>query len=203
VQVGPVDREMAEALDLERPVGALVNEVNEGSAADEAGIQPGDVILAFNGVTVESSGDLPPLVGSNPPGTKAEVQVSRMGEEKTFTVVLDALEEDEQSDLLPSAAADRQSNGLGLQVEPISADIRRALGDPEGGVLLAGVESDAAYRAGLRRGDVILMINNEPVADVESFDRIVASLPPDKAVALRVMREGVTRFIAYTPATED
>jgi serine protease Do len=203
VQVGPVDREMAEALDLERPVGALVNEVNAGSAADKAGIQPGDVILAFNGVTVESSGDLPPLVGSNPPGTKAEVQVSRMGEEKTFTVVLDALEDDEQGNLLASDAEGRPSNALGLQVEPISADMRRALGDPEGGVVLAGVESDAAYRAGLRRGDVILMINKEPVADVESFDRIVTSLPPGKAVALRVMREGVTRFIAYTPPTED
>jgi serine protease Do len=203
VQVGPVDREMAEALDLERPVGALVNEVNAGSAADEAGIQPGDVILAFNGVTIESSGDLPPLVGSNPPGTKADLRISRMGEEQTVTVVLDALEEDERGNALASAAEDRQSNALGLQVEPISADMRRALGDPVGGVLLAGVESDAAYRAGLRRGDVILMINNDAVADVESFDRIVASLPAGKAVALRVMREGVTRFIAYTPTTED
>ena len=88
-------------------------------------------------------------------------------------------------------------------MEPISADMRRALGEPKGGVLLAGVESDAAYRAGLRRGDVILMINNEPVADVESFNRIVASLSPGKAVALRVMREGVTRFIAYTPPAAD
>jgi serine protease Do len=203
VQVGPVDREMAEALDLDRPVGALVNEVNAGSAADDAGIEPGDVILAFNGTTIESSGDLPPLVGSNPPGTKAEVKVSRMGEEKTFTVVLDALEEEEQGNLLASDAESGQSNALGLQVEPISADMRRALGDPEGGVLLAGVESDAAYRAGLRRGDVILMINNEPVADVESFEKSVATLSPGKAVALRVMREGVTRFIAYTPQPAD
>jgi serine protease Do len=203
VQVGPVDREMAEALDLDRPIGALVNEVNEGSAAEKAGIQPGDVILSFNGVTVESSGDLPPLVGSNPPGTEAKVEVSRNGQEKTLTVVLDALEDDELGSQLAADAGGGQSNALGLQVEPISADARRALGDPEGGVLLSRVESDAAYRAGLRRGDVILMINNEPVGDVDDFDRIVAALPPGKAVALRIMRDGVTRFVAYTPTVEE
>jgi serine protease Do len=203
VQVGPVDREMAEALDLDRPIGALVNEVNEGSAADKAGIQPGDVILSFDGVTVESSGDLPPLVGANPPGTEAKVQVSRNGKEKTLTVVLDALEDDELRSQLAADAGGGQSNALGLQVESISADARRALGDPEGGVLLSRVESDAAYRAGLRRGDVILMINNEPVDDVEDFDRIVAALPSGKAVALRIMRDGVTRFVAFTPTVED
>ncbi|MGK2927688.1 MAG: DegQ family serine endoprotease [Lysobacterales bacterium] len=203
VQVGPVDREMAEALDLDRPIGALVNEVSEGSAADKAGIQPGDVILSFDGVTVESSGDLPPLVGANPPGTEAEVQVSRNGKAKTLTVVLDALEDDELRSQQAADSGEGQSNALGLQVESISVDARRALGDPEGGVLLSRVESDAAYRAGLRRGDVILMINNEPVADVEDFDRIVAALPSGKAVALRIMRDGVTRFVAFTPTVED
>lgn len=203
VQVGPVNREMAEALNLDRPIGALVNEVNEGSAADKAGIQPGDVILSFDGVTVESSGDLPPLVGSNPPGTEAKVEVSRNGKEKTLTVVLDALEDDALSSQLAGDAGGGQSNALGLQVESISADARRALGEPEGGVLLSRVESDAAYRAGLRRGDVILMINNQPVGDVEDFDGIVAALPQGKAVALRIMRDGVTRFVAYTPMVEE
>ena len=203
VQVGPVNREMAEALNLDRPIGALVNEVNEGSAAEKAGIQPGDVILSFDGVIVESSGDLPPLVGSNPPGTEAKVEVSRNGKEKTVTVVLDALEDDALGSQLAADAGGGQSNALGLQVESISADARRALGDPEGGVLLSRVESDAAYRAGLRRGDVILMINNEPVGDVEDFDRIVAALPQGKAVALRIMRDGVTRFVAYTPTVEE
>lgn len=203
VQVGAVTREMAEALNLDRPVGALVNDVTSGSAAELAGIQPGDVILEFDGTVVESSGDLPPLVGSNPPGTRAQVLVSRNGEEKTFTVTLDALEADETGDLLASAEGSGQSNALGLQVEAITDDNRRALGDPEGGVVIAGVESDSAYRAGLRRGDVILMINNEQILDLAGFEKIVAELPAGKAVALRVMREGVTRFIAYTPSAED
>ena len=203
VQVGPVTREMAEALDLDRPIGALVNDVTAGSAAAKAGIEPGDVILAFNGETVESSGDLPPLVGSNPPGTRAEVLVSRNGREKTFEVTLDALESDEEGNLLPASSEGGQSNALGLEVEAIADDNRRDLGDPESGVIITGVESDAAYRAGLRRGDIILMINNEKVEDLKSFEKIVGSLPAGKAVALRIMRDGVPRFIAYTPAAEE
>jgi serine protease Do len=203
VQVGAVTREMAEALDLDRPVGALVNDVTAGSAAEKAGIVPGDVILKFNGTTVEAWSDLPPLVGSNPPGTEAELLVSRSGKEKKFTVVLDALEADEEGNLLGAESGNGQSNALGLRVESISDEMRRALGDPEGGVVVAAVESDAAYRAGLRRGDVILMINNERIEDVDSFERAVTSVPTGKAVALRVMRDGVTRFIAYTPTAEE
>jgi serine protease Do len=203
VQVGAVTREMAEALKLDRPVGALVNDVTDGSAADKAGIQPGDVILEFKGTTVEMWSDLPPLVGANPPGTRAEVLVSRNGKEKTFNVTLDALESDQQGNSLGSNGEGRQSNALGLQVEPISDEMRRSLGDPDGGVVVTRVESDSAYRAGLRPGDVILMINSEKIEDVDSFDKAVKSVPEGKAVALRVMREGVTRFIAYTPAAEE
>ena len=203
VQVGPVTREMAEALDLDRPIGALVNDVTAGGAAEKAGIQPGDVILSFDGETVESSGDLPPLVGANPPGTRSEVLVSRNGKEKSFTVTLDALESDDEGNLLAAAPAGGQSNALGLEVEPIADDNRRALGDPDGGVIISGVESDAAYRAGLRRGDIILMINNEKIEDLKSFEKAVESIPEGKAVALRVMRDGVTRFLAYTPAAEE
>jgi serine protease Do len=88
-------------------------------------------------------------------------------------------------------------------VESISVDHRQALGDPEGGVLISKIESDAAYRAGLRRGDVVLMINRTKVDDVGSFNDIVESLPEGKAVALRIMRQGVTNFIAYTPTAEE
>jgi serine protease Do len=203
VQVSGVNRELAEALNLDRPVGALVNEVTEGGAAQAAGIEPGDVILAFNGESVETSGDLPPIVGANPPGTEADVLVSRNGEQRTFTVTLDALSSDEDGNPVASTSSGSESNRLGVSVEPISDDRRRALGNPDGGVLVTSVQSDAAFRAGLRSGDVILTINNESVDDVDDFDEIAEELPEGKAVALRVMRQGVTRYIAYTPVDEE
>jgi len=201
--VGVVTREMAEAFGLERPVGALVNDVTQGSAAERAGIQPGDVILEFDGEEIESSGDLPPLVGANPPGTEAEVLVSRNGEKETFTVILDSLEADEDGNLRVANSDTGQSNTLGIVVEPIEENRRRALGNPEGGVIVARIESDPAFRAGLRVGDVILTINNQGLDGAEDFNRIVESLPEGKAVALRVMREGITRYIAYSPKVEE
>lgn len=203
VQVQQVTREMAEALNLKKPVGALVDSVNPGSAAEKAGVESGDVILEFDGQEVEASSDLPPLVGANPPGTTTEIVVSRNGKRKTFDVTLDALEADEDGNVMASTQGSGRSNILGLSVESISDDRRRALGDPEGGVIISAVQDAAASRAGLRRGDVILTINNGKVEDVDSFEEIAGELESGKAVALRVMREGVTRYIAYTPATEE
>ena len=202
VQIQGVTRELAEAMGLDKPVGALVDSVNPGSAAEKAGIQSGDIILEFDGETIETSNDLPPIVGANPPGTEAEVVISRNGKKQRLEVVLDALEADEEGNITTTTQDGAQSNLLGLRVEPISEDRRRALGDPEGGVIIADVEDEAARRAGLRRGDVILTINNRQVEDVDDFENIAEELPEGRAVALRVMREGVTRYIAYTPSSD-
>ena len=92
VVVDVVTREMAEALGLDRPIGALVNDISSGGAADRAGILPGDVILSFNDNRLETWSDLPPLVGVNPPGTQATVRIRRENKEKVFDVTLDALD---------------------------------------------------------------------------------------------------------------
>lgn len=203
VIVGAVTREMAEALDLDRPVGALVNDITPGGSADRAGIEPGDVILAFNDSAVETWNDLPPLVGSNPPGAKASVRVSREGEEKTFDVTLDALDSEAGEVIAGNDNGPQNGNTLGLVVENISSDRRRELGDPEGGVVITDIESDDAWRAGLRPGDVILMINNRAVDDLDDFATLVEKTEPERAVALRVWRNGTASFVAYTPRDKD
>jgi len=203
VIVGAVTREMAEALGLDRPAGALVNDVTEDGSADRAGIKPGDVILSFNDAPVETWNDLPPLVGANPPGTKAIVRVSREGKEKTFDVTLDALDGESSTALSESGSTKKAENVLGLMVENINSDRRRELGDPEGGVVITEIESDDAWRAGLRPGDVILMINNQMVEDLDGFEELVEGIEPDRAVALRVWRNGAASFIAYTPRDKD
>ncbi len=203
VVVGAVTREMAEALELDRPVGALVNDVTPDSAAARAGIEPGDVILAFNDAPVETWNDLPPLVGSNPPGTKATVLVSRSGKEKTFDVTLDALDGDASETVADARGASEAGNILGLVVEDISSDRRRELGDPEGGVVITAIESDDAWRVGIRPGDVVLMINNQEIKNLDDFDALVEGIEPNRAVALRVWRNGTASFIAYTPRNKD
>ncbi len=203
VAVGEVTRELAEAMQLDRPTGALVNDVSDGGAAERAGIEPGDIILSFDDQPVVTWNDLPPLVGANPPGKRAEVVVSRNGERREFDVVLDALEPEEEEQLAAEEGEGGSSNALGLAVEGVGADRRSQLEAPDGGVLVTRVESDAAWRAGVRPGDIVLMINNRPVEGLTEFGEIVGELESGKAVALRVWREGATTFFAYTPAEDD
>jgi len=203
VMVGAVTREMAEALGLDRPVGALVNDITPDGSAARAGIEPGDVILAFNDAPVETWNDLPPLVGANPPGTKATIKVSREGKEKIFDVTLDALDGEGGTVVADNEAEPQTGNMLGLVVESINEDRRRELGDPEGGVVITKIESDDAWRVGLRPGDVILMINNRDIEDMDGFEALVKKIEPDHAVALRVWRNGTASFIAYTPREKD
>jgi len=202
VVVGVVTREMAEVLGLDRPIGALVNDISPGGAADRAGILPGDVILSFNDDPLKIWSDLPPLVGANPPGTKATVMVRRDNKEKVFDVTLDALDSQSGETITDANDSASSSNALGLVVEGITSERRRELGDPEGGVVITEVESDDAWRAGLRPGDVILMVNNRKLENMDDFDTLVSKVEIGKAVALRVWRNGTSSFIAYTPREE-
>lgn len=203
VIVGEVSREYAEAMELDRSVGALVQDLNEGGAADRAGIQPGDVILEFDGEPIEVWSDLPPLVGANPPGKEVNVLVSRNGDQQTFEVTLDALETDNEGNVQASTGSETQSNALGIVVQAIPSAQLQELDGIQGGVLVVDVESDEAYRAGLQRGDIVLAVNNREVRNVDDFEEVVESLPEGKAVALRIMRNGASNFIAYTPEAVD
>ena len=198
VGIEEVSREKAEAVGLDRPHGALVNRVEPDSAAENAGIEVGDVIVEFEGESIETYGELPPLVGSTPPGTEVEVVVHRWGDRKTLDVVLDELPQDEQASTGGQRSGE-PANALGLVVEGLSPEMRQNLEGVDGGVVVTEIESDAAYRAGLRRGDVILKVNNRPIADVGDFNEIVEAMDASRSVALLVYRDGTTSFIAYRP----
>jgi serine protease Do len=203
VGIQGVDRERADALGLDRPVGALVNRVEPGSAAEEAGIEVGDVILEVDGTEIEEFSDLPPVVGSIRPGEEVELRISRWGDTRTVTVELDEREEDAEQGGRDAERGGEPTNALGLSVEELTDEQLQQAEDLDGGLLVTGVESDAAYRAGVRRGDVIRMINNREVRDMDDFRTIVDGLEPGKSVALLIWRDGATQFVAYTPEGGD
>jgi len=203
VGIQGVDRERANALGLDRPVGALVNSIEPDSAADRAGIEVGDVILEVDGRPVEVFSDLPPIVGSIRPGREIELTISRWGETQEISVTLDERDEDQQTSDRGEMRDTEPSNALGLSVEELSDDqLRRAEGIDDG-LVITGVDSDNAYRAGIRSGDVIRMINNQQVRTLDAFNEIVENLEPGRSVALLVWRNGTTQFVAYTPETEE
>ncbi|HEU0151735.1 MAG TPA: trypsin-like peptidase domain-containing protein, partial [Arenimonas sp.] len=162
VRIQDVDRERLAELGLDRPVGAFVDSVENGSAAAKAGIRPGDVITAFNGRAVGRSAELPPMVGALPPGSRASVSLRRDGKPLDLVVTLSALDlaATAQAPAGPGASpAPAAGNALGVVVEALDASARDALGLKAGeGVLVGRVAGLAARQAGLAPGDVILQV---------------------------------------------
>lgn len=199
VEVQEVTRAFAESLGLDRPVGALVARVVPGSAADEAGIKIGDVILAFDGRDITSQGELPPVVGNTRPGSKVDVRVFRDGRERTVKLTVGEAESDPdaispaRSSEQPAASATR----LGMRLQDLTAEQRSQndLGASEG-VLVAQVVGGPAGRAGLQRGDVILRVGRTDVGTVAAFNKAVEGVKAGDSVMLLVRRGGANTFLA-------
>jgi len=207
VVVEPVNAAKAKALGLDSSRGALVNSVEPGSAADKGGIEIGDVIVSVNGQAVNSNGDLPPLVGMLPPGTRARIGVVRDGKPRELTVTLDELPADAQR----AAAASGNGGGaapgaaapaarIGLAVAELDAQTRRQLGlGADEGVRIVGVTGNEAREAGLRPGMIVLRVGRTPVGSVAALERELRGYATGEAVMLLVRGQGgATQFVALT-----
>lgn len=203
VQIQDVDRDKARALGLSRLGGALVNQVTPGSAGEKAGVQVGDVILAFNSRDVVSSSDLPPLVGATRPGSRATLSVFRNG--KTLNVPVTIGEQPSTGEEVAASAAPQQGdNPLGMQVQELTADQRKQLKlETEEGVLIERVYSGPAQQAGLRAGDIILTIGRTPVTSAAQFKAEVKGIKAGDSVMLLVRRGEQTSFVALSVPSED
>ncbi len=203
VVIQPVTRELAESFGLPKPAGALVSSVEKGSPAEKAGIEAGDVILKFNGRDVTSSEDLPRLVGSTKPGAKAAVQLMRNKATREVAVVVGEMPDEARTAQRsqrrggpPGAKPPSESvSRLGMTLSEPTAEQRKEL-KITGGILVEEAQGPAA-KAGIRRGDILLAVNNQDVKSLEQFTQLMAQFEKGKIVAMLVRRGGNALYIPF------
>lgn len=197
VMIQDVTRELAESMQMKRAMGALVSRVLPNSSAEQAGIKVGDVIVEFDGKEINTSSSLPPMVGLAAIGKKYDVKVVRDGKTSVLSVKIAQLPEDDTVKAASSGGKMEQGGGrLGIAVAELTDEQRRRVGVEKGGILVASVSEGPAASAGLRQGDVVLMINNKEVTGVDQFGSLVKALPAGKTVRVLIQRGDGPAFLA-------
>jgi serine protease Do len=197
VLIQEVDRDLAQSFGLDSPRGALVSQVLEGSPAEAAGVEPGDVIIRFNGETIYRSSELPRWVGRVRPESDVDMVVIRDGEEKTLSVTIGLLPDNPEMALSSGAQKGENAAGakLGLTVRKASASELSHLG-LKAGVVITQVTEGPARKAGLQVGDILVTLQGSQINSAADLAEAAANLPEDGTVAALVNRDGTPRFLA-------
>jgi serine protease Do len=195
VYIQGVNADLASSFGLAEPHGALVSKVETGSAADKAGLKVGDVVLAVDGAKVGESAELPRIIGDKRPGSKVNLEIWRDGKRREVVAVLDDVDANE-NDNAPSghgkdSDAKNKLGDLGVGARALTAREASRLG-VAGGLVIETVGGPAA-RAGLRPGDVILALNNQPVGSPAQFRQQLSQA--GKRFALLVQRGEARIFV--------
>ena len=201
VQIGQVTRDVAESLGLGKQQGAFVTGVESGSPAEKAGVEAGDIIVRFDGKSIERIADLPRLVGNTKPGTKSTVTVFRRGSTLDLSIVIAEIDGDkpvvkasERNAKPKSSSAAHQG---GLTVSDLTAAQKKEF-KLKGGVRV-DVATDAAARAGLREGDIIRAIANTEVHTVKDFESILSKADKTKPVNVLYQRGEWAQYALIRP----
>ena len=198
--------ETAKALGVTSGRGALLSLVNEDGPAARAGLQPGDVIVEYNGRPVQDSEDLVSMVVATKPGTTVPITIVRGKKQQTLSITVDELDLDAEAGG-PVAGGrapeepEQTDTGFGMTIEPITPDVAREIELPRdrGGAIIASVErNSAAFNAGLGRGDVILQVNRQDVSNVSQVTKALQSVEAGQPVFLLVWRAGQEIFVTLT-----
>ena len=191
VRMSEVDSDLAEALGMIKPYGALINDVEEDGSADEAGLLPGDVIIEFDDKEIKFSTDLPHVVGQIKSGTKANAKVIRDGREITLDFVLGELPVNNE-EFIP-AKTQISSDPLGLKVADIDRDNPSMRNVPDG-VIVSKVNPNSAASGKVNRGDVISIIQHKgqkfSIYDVASFNEALQNFSSGDKIAMHLLRNG-------------
>jgi len=193
VMIGELTKDVADYFKLDSTKGVMVNEVLEGSPAQKAGLQVGDIILKMDDRDVEGVGPLRNRIAAVTPGTKVKLLIYRNGKEQTVTVSVGEL-----SDTSSRAEAPELSKKLGLTVQNLTEDMSRYYGlRSNEGVVVSSVASDGlAFRAGIRPGTIILSVNLTKVHSVDEFHKALQASVESNKVLLLIREQGYARFVA-------
>ena len=201
VQIDQVTKEVAESIGLGKAQGALVRAVEPGAPADKAGVEAGDIIVKFEGKAVEKSSDLPRMVGATKPGTRSALTVFRRGSYKDLSVTIAEIEADKPARKAnePEEKPKTSSSGqaLGMSVSDLTEAQKKDL-KLKGGVRVDAVV-DAAARAGMREGDVLVAIANIEVNTVKDFEAAVAKLDKSKPISVQFRRGEWAQYAVIRP----
>ena len=192
IEVQPLNQSLAESFKLKTPNGALVAKVVPDSAAEQAGIQVGDVILKLNGASILDAGQLSQKVGVLTPGDKATLEIWRGGKTVSMTATIGSAAKIASAG--GEAADDSAPAKLGLSVRPLNPEERKEAGVP-GGLVVQDVQGHAA-EAGIQPGDVVLSVDGTPVQSVEQLRKMVQQ--HDKQIALLIQRGESRIFVPVT-----
>lgn len=201
VQIGPVTKDVAESIGLGKAQGALVTGVEAGSPADKAGVEAGDIITRFDGKPIEKVADLPRLVGNTKPGNRSFVTVFRRGASRDLAITIAEIEPDKPATKVaereekPKASAAAQQ--VGLSVTDLTDAQKKEL-KLKGGVVVAAA-TDAAARAGLREGDIILSVANTEVSGVKEFESVLSKADKSKAINVLYRRGEWAQYALIRP----
>lgn len=211
VRIQPVTDDIAESLGMDSARGALVAGIVQGGPADNGLIQPGDVIISFNGRAIRQMRDLPRIVAESPVGQTVDVVLVRGGEEETVQITLGRLEdadaaslevpEGEEPDVAPEAEAVETASVLGMAVAELTDDLRSSFdiaADVRGVIITEVEEGSAAEERGIQPGEVITEIAQEAVSTPEEvMQRIAALRSQGRRNALLMLSSGTgeLRFV--------
>jgi len=200
VVIDPVTREVAEAIGLGKATGALVRSVEAGGPAEKAGVEPGDIITRVDNRAVESSVELPRVVGNIKPGTKSTLQVFRRGSTRELSVVVAEFEPER---VVARRTPDKDAkpapvSSIGLGVSDLS-DAQKREAKTKNGVRVDTAEG-AAARAGIRENDIILSLDNVEVTGAKQFEGLLAKVDKVKPLTLLIRQGDTARFVIVRPS---
>ena len=199
VEIAPVTKDVAESIGLGKAQGVLLRGIEEGSPAEKAGLEAGDIITRFDGKPIDKPADLPRAVGNTKPGSKVSITVYRRGSFKELSITVAEVEAEKVAAAPPEKKApdSNTSQVWGLAVSDLTDAQKREL-RVRGGVRVDAA-TEAAARAGIREGDVILAIANNEVPSLKEFEAIMSRADKSRPISVLIRRGSSAQYVLIRP----